>query len=392
MPDTLTKLSPTHSRPIGRAATGPGTAPHRARRCGVAALAALLSLSVPCARAAAQQHVVVPAAYEHSEAIAFGWIAGASRDVRQQTLIGASHLGQLVGRTLTALELRRHLADEIYAGGTADLTVSLSIAQRTPLDCSNEFADNADPGAITVFSGPVTLPTSPAATGTTVAWSQDNTVRIEFTTPFVYTGGPLCVDIVGHPIAGQNANWWMADLDNEVIQGSTTDLGGGCGTFGGAEKDWSYVSPRTLIPGAYATFLAYGPPGGLALAAFGSRAPVALPLALTGLPSPPECELWLATIDAVMPAVFVPLADPTLPSPDGEAVVSFKVANHPAMFGLTMTTQWLDATWFATSNAIEWSLANTSPTLDLALIEGHPQDAAGVASPGTGHVMRFEFQ
>ena len=31
----------------------------------------------------------MPAAYEHTDAISYQWIAGASRAVRQQTLIGA---------------------------------------------------------------------------------------------------------------------------------------------------------------------------------------------------------------------------------------------------------------------------------------------------------------
>jgi hypothetical protein len=51
----------------------------------------------------AQQHLVVPAAFTNAEAPAYGWIAGASRDVRQQTLIGASHLTALLNQTITAI-------------------------------------------------------------------------------------------------------------------------------------------------------------------------------------------------------------------------------------------------------------------------------------------------
>ncbi|MFK7742288.1 MAG: hypothetical protein AB8H80_18385, partial [Planctomycetota bacterium] len=61
------------------------------------------------------------------------------------------------------------------------------------------------------------------------------------------------------------------------------------------------------------------------------------------------------------------------------------------LYGFTMTTQWLDWTQLATSNAIEWSIATTAPSIDLALIEGTPGYATGNATPYMGHVMRFEY-
>ena len=95
----------------------------------------------------AQSHLVVPAAYTNTDAISYEWIAGASRDLRQQTLIGQNHLQALVGHTLTALELRRTSADEVYLGGATDLTVTLSISPNAPLSCSQEFTANVGPVA-----------------------------------------------------------------------------------------------------------------------------------------------------------------------------------------------------------------------------------------------------
>lgn len=350
---------------------------------------------LPCAAlatAAAQQQLVVPAAYATTDAPAYGWLAGASRDVRQQTLIGASHLAPMLGQTLTALELRRHAANEIYQGGVADLTLTLSIAPHGPLACSTTFAANVGPNPVQVFAGQVTLPTSPAPTGPTMDWTPDNIVRIEFTTPFAYTGGTLCVDLIGHPVAGQNANWWMADLELEDIAGTTTDLGGGCGLYGGIDKDWSSVSRRSLLPGAYARFSAYGTPLGLAIAAFGQKAPFGTPLAWFGLPAGPGCDLHLATLDGLVPTLFVPPNDPGDLSFGGEAEVQFKLPSSASVFGLSMTTQWIDWAQMATSNAIEWTIASAMPTVELALIEGHPTEATGLAAVYMGHVFRFEFQ
>lgn len=352
---------------------------------------ALLSTCAIASTTAAQQHVVVPATRTATNAPAYNWIAGASRDVRQQTLIGASHLTALLGRSISAIELRRHSADEQYQGGTADLTVTLSIAPFSPIDCSATYANNTGPQGAPAFSGQITLPTSPAPFGGIVDWTPNNTVRITFSNPFIYIGGTLCVDIVGHPVAGQNANWWMANLELEDISGAVNDLGGGCGIYGGSAKDWSYVSRRSLLPGAHARFSANGTPSGLALAAFGSRSPFSVPLAATGLPGGTGCDLWLASINAIMPALFVPPTNPSDLSFGGAAEVTFKVPNSPTVFGFTMTTQWVDWTQMATSNAIEWTIANAAPTLDMALIEGDPTEATGLPHVYMGHVMRFEY-
>ncbi|HEB52966.1 MAG TPA: hypothetical protein ENI87_06915 [bacterium] len=339
-----------------------------------------------------QSLTVVPAANATADALRFCALPGATSPFRHQVLIGASHLASLVGQDILAIEFRRSAADETYVGGAIQMTVDLSISPNTPLESSATFSQNV--GAATAsgpeFSGTVTIPTSPPEVGPNVAWDADNTVRIALTTPFHYAGGTLCIDMVGTPVSGQELHWWMADAAFEDVSGTTVDLGGGCGAYGGSQSSWSFVASRSLIPGGYAQFFAFGSPYGLALAAHGSRSPIGTPLSLLGFNAQPGCELFLSTLDVLTPTVFLP--DPALPERGGRADIEFKVAPDPAVLGFTMTTQWLDWSQMATSNAVEWTVAASIPTLDMALIEGHPQSATGSVAAAMSYVVRFEHQ
>ncbi len=336
------------------------------------------------------QHVVVPAAYAATDAVSYLWLAGASQDVHQQTLVGASHLAALVGHSLTALELRRTAANETYLGGVADLTVTLSTSPNVPLTCSQTFTANVGNDCVQVFSGQVTLPTSPPTTGPAVGWTPTNTVRIPLQTPFVYQGGTLCIDVIGHAVAGQNANWWMADAEFEDLSGTEVEIGDGCGSFGGPHGRWSFVSTRSLLSGAYARFWAEGPPNSIGIAAFGSPSLVPIPLSALGLPSP-GCNLHLSSLDALMVAVFEPEVHPLFLG-RATAEVRIHIPNDVAVFGITFTTQWLEWTQLAASNAIQWTIASAIPALDMAEIEGHPSEATGEVAVHSAHVLRFEYQ
>jgi len=338
------------------------------------------------------QHVVVPTSFTNTDAVSYGWLAGATRDLRQQTLVGQSHLQTLVGQELLAVELRRSAANEVYQGGAANLTVVLSTAPHGPLGCDSAFAGNVGADATQVFSGQVTLPTSPATTGPNVAWTTNNVLRIAFQTPFVYRGGTLCIDVVGQPIPGQNADWWMADAEFEDISGSIAEVGGGCGAFGGPTHTWSFASARTLLPGAPARFWAYGPPNGFAIATFGVESPVPIPLSAFGL-NAPGCAMHLqpGLVLSSMVTMFEPEVSPLL-AWAGTAEARVRIPADPWVFGLTLTTQWLDLSQPATSNGIRWTVASTMPSLDMALVEGHPSDARGEVSVHMAHVLRFEHQ
>jgi hypothetical protein len=349
--------------------------------------------AIVAAGAAAQtpQHLVVPAAYTTNDAVSFQWIAGASRDVRQQTLIAPNHLTALVGHTLWAIELRRTAANEVYQGGTADLTVHLSTSPNDPLSCAPAFAANIGVDEMLVFDGPVVLPTSPIDIGPAVAWSASNTVRITFTTPFLYLGGTLCVDVIGHPVGGQNADWWMADAMFEDIKGTTTDLGGGCGPYGGAQSQWSHVSKRSLLAGAQARFFAYGTPYTSAALVIGGGSTVGVPMWQLGFASPVNCEVHLNSILGVLPVVFEPDPNPLLAARGGLGDVRLGFANDGTFLGITFATQWLEVAQWQTSNTIEWTTASSVPQLGMALLEGDPSEATGEVSVHLAHVLRFEF-
>ncbi|MCK5943480.1 MAG: hypothetical protein KAI24_15975 [Planctomycetes bacterium] len=332
------------------------------------------------------QLTVVPAAYANTDAVRHLLIPGISGDGRLQTLVGPSHLGALLGRAITAIELRRTVADETYPAASAHLTVTMSTSPRGPLQTSSAFAAHVGPDAVQVFDGVVQTPTSPPALGPQVAWTADNTVRIALQTPFVYTGGTLCIDVVGTSISG--AVWWLADADADVHETMATTLGAGCGTYGGANGEWS--SAHGFVAGGHTRFQAFGTPGGPALAAFGTFAATPLPLSLLGLPAP-GCLLHLGSIDAVMPSVFEPLP-PELQGWGGEAVVELWVPDDPAMFGASLTAQWLDLAQLATSNVTRGVVAASMPSLDMATIYGHPLEAEGYAAVHTAHVLRFEHQ
>lgn len=351
---------------------------------------ALISASVSLAALTAQTYEVVPAAYTANDAISFNWVAGASKNVRQQTLVGATHLSSMVGRSIVAIELRRSAKNEAFAGGSSSLDVKLSISPNAPLDCSSTYANNPGPAPINVFNGTVTFPTSPPVIGPSVSWTTNNVVRIPFTTPFPYSGGTLCIDVIGSPIAGQEVNWWMADAEFEDLPGSTNDLGGGCGNYGGPTSQWANVQRRSLVAGGTARMFAYGTPNGLAIAAIGQKSAVGTPLSLLGFNSPPGCELFLSTLDMLEVRIFAP--DTQTPWRGGRADVELKIPGIAAALGLSLTTQWLDWTQSTSSNAIEWTIAPAIPSLDMALVDGDPQEATGNVTVHLAHVIRFEHQ
>lgn len=340
----------------------------------------------------AQQSLVVPAAYTTNDAISYEWIAGASRKLRQQTLIGPSHLAGMVGQSITAIELRRTAANEEYEGGMSQWTVHLSHAPHEPIESSNVYAANVGVDAVLVYQGRVRLPNSPPAVGPSIGWTAENVVRVQFTTPFQYRGGTLCVDVVGEPISGHNANWWMADAAFEQVAGTTVDLGGGCGSYGGPQHQWANIASRSLLPGSYARFFAFGTPYTTAVFVLGQRSPVPVPLSAFGFPSAPECLVHLATFDLVAFLTFEPENVSGLLSRGGVAEMRLKFPNSPYVLGSGMTTQWVEYPTSVTSNAIEWTVSTAPSALDMALLEGSTQEATGELSVHLAHVMRLEFQ
>ena len=111
-----------------------------------------------------------------------------------------------------------------------------------------------------------------------------------------------------------------------------------------------------------------------------------------GFPSGPGCDLMRGSVDALFLEMFEPETHPGLLARGGMAEVRIKIPADPSVFGATLSTQWLEWSQMATSNAIEWTVASAIPTLDMALLEGHPQEATGELTVHLAHVVRFESQ
>ncbi len=337
-----------------------------------------------------QQHLVVPSSCETSEGMGQFHVAGVGQDVRQQILVGASHLTGLVGRSISALEFRRNGDATAFGGGVANITMSLSITGLQPLQCSQSFAANVGPTPVQVFSGQVAIPASSGIGTGPASWSANQVVRIGFSTPFAYTGGTLCVEIVGSPVVGQVAGWWAADACAENLSGVTVDLGGGCGPYGGAQHRWSFVTPRSLLPGAYAQFSAHGTPGWFGVLAIGDGSPIGVPLSITGLNAAAGCNIHLASLLGLEVVQFPAAASADDSAFGTRGVVELKLPGTTAAFGIHLATQWVDLATMSTSNAIDWTIAQSVPTIDMAVVDGHPLEPVGDVSVRRAHVLRFE--
>ena len=355
-------------------------------------LVSFLSCCALTGIAFAQSHVVAPAAHATTDAPGQNRIAGAGGDLRQQILIAESRLSPMIGSDIQAIEFRRSASAETFLGGTVHMTVRLSPASTEPIECSETFAANVGGGAVQVYDGPVVLPTSPGVAGASVPWTATNVVRIPFSTPYAYAGGPLCIDIVGSPIAGQEPGWWMADCADEGLMGAVTDLGGGCGSFGGGSMR-SFVGQRSLVAGGIARMHAAGTPYGLGLVVVGQSYVPGTPLGLLGFQNAPTgCALHLSQIDLIAATVFVPDPEPLLAVFGARGEFDLRIPATTAALGFQMTSQWFDWTQSATSNALEWTIAPAMPSLGMATVEGHPLQSEGLSSVQRGHVLRFEYQ
>ena len=119
--------------------------------CTALLLAAALWTTASAAPAQAPQHLTVPATHTTTDAPSQLWIPGANNPVRQQTIVGATHLQAVLGHAILAIELRRTAKNRAFPGGTANLTVILSTSPRQPLAIARTFADNVGGDAVVVW-------------------------------------------------------------------------------------------------------------------------------------------------------------------------------------------------------------------------------------------------
>jgi hypothetical protein len=117
-----------------------------------------------------------------------------------QVVYSASELPVLPGTALTGVTWRIASTSALASWPAQDATwadyeIRLSTSLNPPGSLSTSFAENIAPDAVTVRSGPLVIPAlsfpggafTPAVNG----WGP----RIDFTTPFIYTGGDLLITI-----------------------------------------------------------------------------------------------------------------------------------------------------------------------------------------------------
>lgn len=357
------------------------------RRFWAAVAALLLAVSTPRLLAQTPQQTFVPAAFQHQDAVSYLYAAVGPDPVRMQTMVGPGHLQALAGRELVAVSLRRSAADETFGGATLALQMRLSHSPRTPLSTSRVLAHNLGPAAVLAFDGTVALPTSPPEPGPAVAWAGDNTLRIPLATaPFVYQGGTLCIEILSHEVGG-SGTWWVADAAFEDLAGSAVRFGTGCGSIGNGQ---AWVAERSLIPGAFAQFRAQGTTHGLALMALGVPG---TPTSLAQFGMPAACTLYLDPTSAFIAAIDVFEGyDPIWQIPYGTAEANLELPAVNQIVGVTLTTQWFDATQLTVSQGVTATIGGTVPTLAMACVESRGGLPTGNVRVDMAYVLRFEHR
>lgn len=345
-------------------------------------LTSILVASGSCMTVLSQSHLVIPSAYTSIDANGLASIPGATLELREQTIVGAAHLTQLIGKQLTAIEFRRNATSTNFDAGAAQLAISISSMMAPTYDCSRDFALNVSANVVQVFNGQVTLPASPAAAGPSIAWTATNTIKVVFQTPFHYNGGRLCIDMNGSAVPGLEAENWIADARAEDARGIVQNIGGGCGNY----MHHAYVDEYGLVVGSAAKFTTLGTPDSFSFAMTGHSGP-SVPLGLLGFAPPGNCSLMLSTLDIVEPVALTDILNPTI----GYGSWLLDLPNNSALQGLGFTTQWFDWATQATTDALTWTIGS-APSLDMATIEGDSQSASGRIAQNIAHVMRIEYQ
>lgn len=358
---------------------------------GSTALLALVCL----ATAQQPQQLVTPPVASVMDGSHMYFVGGTVESRRQLTLIDGSLLSSMTNHVLTKLAFRRNADNEAFVGGDANLTIKLSHAARSWSSASDHFATNHGLDVTTVFQGQVTLPNSPAATTSTVAWTPDNIVEIVLQTPFLYLGGTLALEVTGSPDANNPVDWWPADAVWEPTGGTAVSVGHGCGPFGGPNSDWSFVTANNFVPGGTASFQALGSPGNLAFWVLaGATQPQALDLAVLGYPG---CFVHMQYIIGNLFTFFGPPVLAQRPSEGGMARIELQLPPTPTLLGASLASQWASVgmNGLTTSNAHQWSIANQFPTLPMTLVTAPvfgTEPTIGKVIPACGHVIRFEYQ
>lgn len=247
-----------------------------------------------------------------------------------------------------------------------------------------------------MFRGRIALPASPAPAGRAVGWSTpSDVVSIPFTTAFPYSGGTLCIDLLGRPVAGNASRFWAVDAIADPASSRVTPFGDACGPFRGRARvtdpyTTAFVGPRELVAACSASFVARGGIGMPGAFLFGFT-PASIDLHALGVAAP-GCRLLVAD-GAAIPTPFEDWTPRGFAA--GVASVPLRIPVESRLFGARFVSQFVEiGAPLRTSNGLDCALAASLPALGMAVVtapfDGVQAPARGRVDTGTAPVVRFD--
>jgi hypothetical protein len=322
----------------------------------------------------AQNVLTVPGSATHADAPALLAAPGIGLDWRIQVLIRDTELTALVGRELTGLKLRRDSSiSEALPQASGQILVHAGTAASQPESAARDFALNL-PNPVERFRGTVAAPSS-TVDPNGPSWAADQAISIDFQQPFVYQGGPLCIDIEVLAAAGV---WWPIDAIDDPAAGSHVSSGAACGRLA-PFVETAGVRDSGLVIGRTARFDFIGAPSAPAFLLLGFGL-LGQPIDL-GAVGAPGCQLLLAPVAAIptMLSSAVPLLDHS-----GRTNVDVQIPPDTGLFGAPLAAQFaeLGAGGLTTSNALLCQIAAVPPLLPMVSVISRGGEVPDVVADG----------
>lgn len=347
------------------------------------------------------QSLTVPTAYDASDAPSLALMAGITKRSRTQILIEAQHLVTLRGKTIDELWFRRDVnTDEVLEPGAANVRIVISETPVHPRSAARDFAANHGLVVQSVFDGTVSVSASPVITA--ASWSQDQTVRLVFQTPFPYSGQNLCIDCSSPQGMGCSSKWPI-DAAYVNLGGSAVKIGAHCAGFWAPALSTLLADENSLAIGATARFSGFGRFGTSGYLLVGSLlGSNAIDLSAFGMTN---CVLQVDPILTLTSAFLARWQGAPTEAP-GATNFEIGIPYNLALLGGGFATQLMNLETGAQqsnplgvtlSAALQVTLAATASPLGMAMVEGAPVNATdplpaeGVVITNRAPVLRFVY-
>ena len=342
---------------------------------------------------------VVPQGTLAQEGNAVGGVSGFSERSHSQYVFHERVLRNLDGKSIRGLRFRRDEAGgTAYTASVSQLTVRLTLGAVAPALAGESFAGNR-PTTAPVFTGAVSLPASPALSGSTT-WGARHTVVISFSRSVPYRRGQhVCIDIEGQPSAFRADFGWPVDFESRSPAGRSEVVGKGCGAVAAGMAQQLFVSPTGLVAGANMRIVAHGrvnTPGFLMLGPVAARSAPLDVLGMTG------CTLYVTprmtipmTHGAAAGVLAFPSANPHLALPRQSAILGAQFGMQAA--NLESGGAQSNSLGVTTTNALRLTVAPGLADPDWTSIRSDrvpmnaPLPSVGTVRPSFVPAVRFDY-